>query len=709
MLAVIYMLTATFAGIAIMHRLFPQMTSLGRIASGHIAGVVLSAWIAFSVAWLTAWATWYPLHVGVLVSIAVLSAVGVWLGREMRPSQFKMTNWEKVGLACALAFSFWFIGGRLSGDPLTVSREPWADVAYHITILRSFSEGHNYPPEFPFFGNETMRYHFGTDFYAAALEVGGLPVEWTLNLPGALGFAAMMVFIFEIGRLLFRSIWVGVISVVLLITNGSLAFLRYLQKYDYDIGEAISNFWDHTGYLAIGPYTLTGDPPDRISIFWTPNIWMTQTQLVLGMAVVLFVTFGLLVKLKNDERFTIWQGGLLGAVMGGMFWINGVLYVPAIGFMLVLLVLFRLWPLDLSAIASGVREQGVVESVPRLGGALFRRVQDALYFAVPAVGLAIPQMVWLNAGTGGEAVDFHLGYLVCTTPRATDCYPDVNSSELLDPSTWVEFVRYWWLNLGLVLPLLILGAIWAKEKERRVWLAVMSIFVFGNLFALGRDLGGHGHKIFNLWEILISVFAAYAFVRLWNLVDERHQPGPPEDRGTIRQRGRAGGDCRRSSLCWCLSGLIDFMTVKNDPRFGVFPQGNTIAWIQDETPRDAMFLTQYGDPYTTPALAGRTVFWGGFEPWTADKGHETEPRRQIIQSIYGAPDKATACALLIENDIQYVQVGPWELNAGKFPVNQQMFQSEFVQAYHEVTPDGQEITYYNVPASCPSDAAVAGG
>jgi hypothetical protein len=711
MLAIIYMLSATIAAIAVVQRLFPRMSPLGRLAGGYVVGVLASAWLTFGVAWALAWATESNLEIGILVTIVVSGGVIGWLGRDLRPAQFKMSLVEGLCLAGSLAFGFWLIGSRLSGDPLTVSAEPWADAAYHITILRSFSEGHNYPPSFPFFGGETMRYHFGTDFFAGALEVGGLPVEWTLNLPGSLGFAAMMIFIFEIGRLLFRSTWVGAIAVIIVITNGSLAFLRFLEFYDlaiYDIDGIISKMWDHRGYLAIGPYArsvgydgqadMFNNPADRISLFWTPNIWLTQTQLIMGMALVLFVTLGLLGPLKEDRPFTRLQALLLGLVMGGTFWVNGVLWVPAMGFMLVLVVLFVFYRRDLR---SDIRRTRKAFGEGRLFGAIGRRLPslpgrypELLYFLGPAIILALPQVLWLNGGTGGGAFDFHLGYLTCTTPRATDCYPDF---ELMESGAWVELVRYWWMNLGVGLPLLILGLVLAKPRERLVGLAVMSIFVFGNLFQLGRDLGGHGHKIFNLWEILISVFAAYGFVALWDLVKRNIKLGDL----TINREWINWGLRALMPLIFValvFSGIIDFMTVKNDPRFGVFSgQEAAIEWIQNETDRDAMFLTVYGDPYTTPGLAGRPLFWGGFEPWTSDKGHDITGRQQIIQQIYGAATKEDACRLLLENDIAYVQIGGSERAGNKFTVNSQLFESQFVRAY---TQDAGPLMYFDVAASC---------
>lgn len=671
MLSAVFLIATSLAGIATVQRFFPRMAPLARIGGGFVLGVLVASWSTFVIAWALHWATEDSILIGMAVTILGSAAIAAALRQHLYPPLYRMTPVEMIVLAVSLVFSFWLMMERLSGDPLVVDLNVWGDTAYHITNLRSFSEGSNYPPEFPFFAGEGMRYHFGIDFFAGALEAGGLPVEWSLNLPGALGFTAMMVLVFEIGRLLFRSSWVGGVAVVLLITNGSLAFLRYFELYDYSLSDAVSNLWDHDRYLAIGPYTLSGDPPDRISLFWTLNVYLTQTQLIVGMAAALFVTYGLLHPLINDRRFWTPQAVILGSALGMMFWINGVVYVPAVGFMLVLLVLFQRW-------------------------------RESIAFAVPAILLAVPQAIWLNGGLNSGATDIHLGYLVCTTPAATACYPDFNLDE---PGAYVEFVRYWWLNLGLVLPLLILGVIWAGRKERLIWLAFMSIFAFGNVVALGRDLGGHNHKVFNLWETLINVFAAFAFIKLWTLVTRDLRLGGLRiSREAIN--AVSGAAMPVIFVLLILSGIIDFMVIRNDPRFEVFGnRANSIEWIQDNTDPDARFLTAYGEAYTTPALAGRPVFWGGFQPWTIDKGHDVDERRLMIEEIYGSSDKSQACRLLVENEIDYVQVGPPERNVTAYPVNVGMFERQFVEVYSEQLADGAMV-YFDVSQSCPGVAVV---
>jgi hypothetical protein len=126
-------------------------------------------------------------------------------------------------------------------------------------------------------------------------------------------------------------------AVVLLITNGSLAFIYYFEKFNNDVPESLSNLWDHTRYLAVGPYEVDGRTTD-IAIYWTLNAFLTQTHLIVAMALVLFVAYGLIKPLRGGEPLGRPLALGLGVLMGLSFWINGVLFVAAMVFFTALLL-----------------------------------------------------------------------------------------------------------------------------------------------------------------------------------------------------------------------------------------------------------------------------------------------------------------------------------------------------------------------------------
>jgi hypothetical protein len=384
---------------------------------------------------------------------------------------------------------------------------------------------------------------------------------------------------------------------------------------------------------------------------------------------------------------------LLGLLFGLSFWLNGVLYIAAGVFFGTLLVIFA---------ASGAyrRAQEAVsgEKLLEFGGEFWRWTRLAAWFIVPALALAIPQAVWLNGGLGNDgSVRTQIGYLVCSSPNS-ECNPN-GEMDLLNLSHWMEFGNYWLLNQGLMFPLLIFAFVIARRGDLKILAAIMAVFIFGSLFQLSRDLGGHNHKVFNLWEILASLFVAYALVELWNI-----------------GRGMLGALNMKlpalQPVAWVgvpilffgltLSGLLDFMTIKNDWEVPVFGDNQAaVDWIEENTDGDAVFLVGWGDLYTAPTLAGRNVFLG-YDPWVSSAGYDAEPRKQIISSIYGAGSRDEACSLLVENDIDYVLIGRSERAGQKFPLSEQLFKDEFILAGS--APQGADtVDIYDVGASCGSN------
>ena len=781
MLSALYLAAAFLAGLTLVHRFLPGFPTLVRLAGGFVVGIAVVAWVTYLVAWalsgvsedsvifgifaslilcaaiiglwardLAPKANWLPgqerLRVGVLL-LFVAATIGLGLlfgpygvvgalvvgfivaGRWFGLQQLRLTRFEMAVAVLSLLFSFWLMDQRMSGDPLTVSANTWGDTALHTALARSFSWGSNFSTEYPFFGGEPIRYHFGYDFFAGALNEGGMSIQYAFNLPGALGFAAIMVLVYELGKYLFARPWVGVLAVVLLITNSSLAFLEFFDE------KSLSDLWDHNRYLSVGPYFVDGEI-DQVSIFWTLNVFLTQTHLIIAMGLVLFVTYAIIRLLfpkgagagytgsvfedkfgtgsgwwdevvarrpkPSDSRFLA-----LGVLFGISFWLNGVLFTSA---MVMFLALFfvsskRLYVLPylipvfvlMMILGSEVSERFYFMAlVFALGGMfIFGRSRDALLFIVPAAVIALPQAIWLNGGLGNDgSVQYHPMYLVCESSAASCNATDFRFDEL---SHYGDFLEYWWLNLGLALPLMALAALLTNGRERRIMLAFMAIFIFGSFVQLSRDLGGHNHKIFNLWEVVMNLFVAFAFVRIWELASTRIKLGnfklDPALTRTVAAVVLAG-----AFVVLVFSGIMDFMVIKNDARFTVFDRPEAIQWVGDNTPKRALFLTAYGDLYTTPTLAGRRVFLG-YEPWAGSAGYDVAPRQATAVQIYGAPSKDVACGLLLENDIDIVQLGPAERAPGKFMLNESLFENEFEALGQLQFPDGT-LTYYDVERSC---------
>jgi hypothetical protein len=678
-LAALFLLVTSLAGFAVLTRVIPEAPTIVRLPGGFLLAIVFTSWTSYAVAWALSGPTGNALTLGVIVS-TVLGAGVLWrYGRTLRPKDLRLPVLDGLVAAFAVALSYWLLNTHLREEKgeLMVSANTWGDMALHLGLSRSFSVGANYPTEYPFFAGEPIHYHFGFDFFAGALQRGGASPLWSFNGPAIIGLSAVMLLTFAIARMLFssaaepvrwwrdRGVWAGFVAIALVVTNQSLAWLRYVDKDGKgDLATALrpSVLWNHKDYLTVGPYT-----DDPIAIFNTFNPFLGQNHLIIAMALVLLAAYVLIDRLKGDGRPSTRLLIGMGITFGAAFWINGVVWLAAAVFIAALLILWALAArrravrADDGGTLAGLRESG---AWIRIGAA----------FAVPALALGVPQALALSGGSGA-GLGFHLGYLVCASTQSSCHGGDMNPLALAD---WWSFAKYWWLNEGVFIPLLVVAFIIGSARDRRIIAAVTAIFVWGSLFAVGEDIGGFNHKVFNLWEILAGPFAAFALIAIFTAGRRLAGRALPIRAGASVASGLVAAAL---FVLLVVSGIVDFMTVKNDTRVGVFGdevQRQATTWIINETESRATFLIDFDQMYNAPTLSGRRVALG-YSPWAASSGYDVEPRKQVVIGIYTAPDLPAACRLLSGNDIGYMLIGPQERTSTRFKVNDAVF-SQLVPA-----------------------------
>lgn len=124
-------------------------------------------------------------------------------------------------------FSGWLMWHTLSYSPqrgaILVSGKYWSDFAAHLPLIRSFSLGQNWPPEYPAYPGEPIRYHFLFFWLVGMLERAGLRLDWALNIPSAVGFFLLLVMIWKLGLAVFKSRMAAALGMLFFLFNGSIS------------------------------------------------------------------------------------------------------------------------------------------------------------------------------------------------------------------------------------------------------------------------------------------------------------------------------------------------------------------------------------------------------------------------------------------------------------------------------------------------------
>ncbi|MBI2590661.1 MAG: hypothetical protein HYW33_02145 [Candidatus Blackburnbacteria bacterium] len=359
----------------------------------------------------------------------------------------------------ALFFSLWLMWHTFAYENgyMLIASKAWSDFASHVPLIRSFSQGDNWPPEYPLFPGEPLRYHFLFYLLVGLLEKLGFPLDWALNLPSALSFALLVFAIYFLGRELFKSRAVGIFSVVFFLFNGSFSFLEFFKTHPLSL-HTFSDIFQNSTFPSFGPYD-----GKIVSAFWNLNIYTNQRHLALPLALLLLLVLWII---KVEKKVSIPQITLGGIFLGILPLAHSSIFIMAVGVLGMLFILLKRQKITVF----GILIVGVLLSLPRV---IFLKSSASF----------IPQL--------------EIGFL---TPH---------------PVTLLSFLNYWFFNLGLAFILTLIGFILAPKTARQVFVAFLPLFLIGNLVQFSIEMAGN-HKFFTVFVAIANMFAAYGVVKIWH-------------------------------------------------------------------------------------------------------------------------------------------------------------------------------------------------
>jgi len=375
-------------------------------------------------------------------------------------AKFKKYLPEVILASIALAFSFWLMLHTFSWQDgsILIASKAWSDFASHIPLIRSFSLGDNWPPEYPIFPGEPIRYHFLFYWGVGILEKLGLRIDYALNIPSALSFFLLLLSIYLLARHLFKSRFVASLSVLLFLFNGSFSCLEFFRAHPLSIN-TLSDLLNNTTFPSFGPYD-----GKTVSAFWNLNVYTNQRHLALPFSLLLLLVYFLL---KDDEDKKVSRTQIIS---GGLF--IGILpFAHSSIFAMAILVLGMLFIL------------------------LKRRRLTIVGIFFLGFVLSLPRVIFLGR-TAGFTPILQLGYL---TP---------------DPVNFISFSKYWFLNLGLSFLLIPVGFLLSSREQRRLLVAFLPLFLVGNLVQFTIEMAGN-HKFFNVFLAVSNIYVAYVVFCVW--------------------------------------------------------------------------------------------------------------------------------------------------------------------------------------------------
>lgn len=376
---------------------------------------------------------------------------------------FKKFPLDLIVILFSVIFSSWLMFSTFDykDGNILVAGKASSDFSSTLPIIRSFSFGNNFPPQFPLFSGEPIHYHFFFYLIVGVLEKLGVGLNYALNVPSALGFCALLILIYYLALKLFKNRLVATLSVIFFLFNGSFAFLEFFKEnpISQDIFKQIVN---NLSFSSFGPYD-----GKIVSAFWNLNIYTNQRHLAAAFSISLAMIYFLTNSAFENKKIKIWVQILMGIVLGLFF------YFHLAVFMMTAIVIFFL--------------------------AVFYknlRIPALIIFLIGAF-ISVPQYLYLKEGSKAFEPFLSYGYLA------------------EKPVNIRSFMQYWFLNLGLHSILIPIGFILSPKNVKKIFFPFLIIFIIGNLFQFSPEMAAN-HKFFNYFMMIGVMLSSYALYKIWN-------------------------------------------------------------------------------------------------------------------------------------------------------------------------------------------------
>lgn len=497
----------------------------------------------------------------------------------------------------------------------------WSDIMFHHAFVRTISQGNNIPPQYPYYTNSPVHYHFLFDYFAAKIAQLGLNSVHALNLFSLFSLAFLLVLIFEFGRSYFKSTAVGIIGAIFLMFHSSFTAFTLLAQNLHP--KFLSSIMQRTGWLNGAPFEGWG--------LFNLNVFIAQRQLAFSLGYLILVTYLILSYRKEcqtSDHSLNWnlikKNIFLGLMIGALpFW-HAIIAAICLGF----IALFGLTGITNRNFFYGMICAGVIGGIlvfPQL--ALFK-TNDPMLAHYPA---------------------FHLGYA-------------------LEQFTVPGFFKYYFQVFGIKLILLIAAffvVVWQKKFD---FLIFLFPFVLTNVFQLGPILYDN-NKLIIISLIFINCYVAYVLVRLYQKIPRLNWFLPICLFLALIFGGIIDFFAVRNMMMCEISDQnpLKEWVMKNTKTKAVFLTGPTIPFDDNNM--------------TTIILAGRRLY--AVHNNTQHIG-ETDRRFETLKKLYSFNgDPAELKSLLKQEGIDYILIDEASRNCEEYQLNEKIFQANFKREYQK--------------------------
>ncbi len=477
----------------------------------------------------------------------------------------------------------------------------YGDLVFHLGIINKFLESSDIFSSNPYFLSTKPNYPIFADFVTAQIAKI-TSVDFSLFITT---FTVGLLTIFVARNFILNFIKnekVVFLTFLIFFFNGGFGFYYFFQ----DLLNSQGTFFNFL-------FSLPNEYTDiKENNYWWINTYLAyflpQRGFLFAFPITLTVLSLLYVGFKKSKRYLLLIAGVLA----------GLLPIVQMHSLFVIFLISAFF--SLATIVSSNFNKKVI-----LNWAIFNFT--ALIFALPIFGLIS------TLENPFEFFRFHLGW---------------TSKENL--------IWFWFKNLGLFLPILVLSLLWLVKKRKLfiLYIPFLLIFAISNLFIF-QPWDFDNSKLLVYWYFASSIVVAYFLYD--QLLSEN----------TFKKILATF-----IIAVTIFSGSLDiFRTFTKTSNYQIFSTNDlrVADSVKNLTQKDSLFVTASNHNHPIPALTGRSTLVG-FHGWLWSHGLPYESKAQDVKQIYlGGKESET---IISKYKIDYVTIGPNERQ--EFNINEKYFQ-----------------------------------
>lgn len=636
MLAVVYLFVCLFVGYAIGKCFIPELFSAARqsfekkeinvspvmlwLPAAWIVGILLVTWSVYIIANFFSFAARPLIYANMIVLVFYMILGSILLfwkkKRTMEPvivfsGEKKKRVFEVLFVILCIVFTsaLMFYTFYVKNNSLFIGTTVFGDFSPHLSMIRSFSKGNNFPTWYTFFGGIDVKYHFMFLFLVGNLEFLGMRIDYAFNVPSIMGMVFLYMLLYVLTVKISGKRKAGYFAALFFSFRSASSFFEFLAETTKE--ESLwSKLTQNTEYI--------GNTPNESWGLYNLNVYVNQRHLALCLAILLLVlilvlpylyeTFAMWKEMKKEgnrkissyfvETFFTKKGWkvescrravFIGLLSGASAFWNGAVLIA------LLIVLFFI-------------------------AAFSRKRMDFVIMAGLAGGLSVLQSkVFMTESS--LVTRYQFGYLA-------------------ENPTFFGVISFLIKLMGVLLIVLAAAFLYYKGVKRYLTFVFATPLFFALTFCLTKDINVN-HKYVLISFMLLDVIAA-AFVA--DMIKR-------ED--AIRNIGVGV-----LLILLTASGIYDTYCVfhKNGPEksLAVELDAPVTKWIEENADAKDIFLTP---PYTIHSVTmGGAMLYEGWQTFAWSAGYDTAYRSKQVIAMYSASSSEELIHLIDGEGIRYIVV-----------------------------------------------------